>query len=263
MSTLPPVLSKPRTADKFCFLMPHARWRFPNCRQASNGAIWEYIVSRKWAKHLWQVCAPGLERNFAPIETLNVRRHNLPSQMTPFIGREAQLADCVALLRHLQTRLLTICGFGGMGKTRTALQIAELCYDDFKDGVWWVPLENDTTADQMIRRIIDQLHIHLQPEPSIQEQIWDFFRDRQLLLVLDNTEQIQPEGAATVIYGLLNAAPQVKCLVTTRHSLNLSAERLVELKPMSDEEAETLFLERARSRRADYAISLRTPKSSP
>lgn len=206
-------------------------------------------------EHFWQVCHPALREEFATLNTLPPTRHNLPLPQTPFVGREAEVLSCIELLRQPSTRLLTLLAFGGMGKTRTALQIAELCFDDFKDGVWWVSLENATTGEEMIARIAEQLRVHLQPQPSVREQVWEFHRDRQLLLVLDNLEQIQGDEAAQVIHGLLNAGPRVKCLVTSRRALNMAAERVFELQPLPISDAETLFAQRASARKSSFALN--------
>ncbi|BCM88444.1 putative HTH-type transcriptional regulator [Abditibacteriota bacterium] len=180
---------------------------------------------------------------------------NVPQSFTPFIGRVEQLQEWSALLLQPTTRLITIAGFGGMGKTRTALEIARRCRDDFGDGVWWVTLETATTGEEMIHRIAEQLRLHLKPQPTVREQLWDFHRDRDLLLVLDNLEQIRGTEASEVVQGLLNAGARVKCLVTSRRSLEISAEQLVELEPMPFRDAEALFVERARARKANFALT--------
>lgn len=203
-------------------------------------------------ERLWQLCHPSLLSDFAPIVTLSPEKHNLPAPLTPFLGREQQLEDWISLLRQSSTRFLTIVGFGGMGKTRVALQIAELCVDDFRDGVWWVPLENVISGEEMIQRIAEQLIKNLKPQPTVREQLWNFHRDRELLLVLDNMEQIERRDAAQVIMALLNAAPGLKILATSRRSLEIAPERLVELEPFSASEAESLFLERAQARKANF-----------
>lgn len=206
-------------------------------------------------ERLWQVTAPGLLDEFRPVNTMTARRHNLPLPLTPFLGREKEWQECKATLLEPETRLLTITGFGGMGKTRLAQRIAEECYDDFADGVWWVPLENAVTGDDMVQRIAEQLVKNLKPQPSVREQLWNFYRDRELLLVLDNLEQIPPSEVAQVLIGLLNAGSRVKILATSRRSLEIAPERVVELEPFAASEAESLFIERARARKASFVPS--------
>jgi predicted ATPase/class 3 adenylate cyclase len=200
---------------------------------------------------LWQVCHPRLPRDFPPLRTLDQRRHNLPLPMTPFIGRAEELLEWGAVLRDRAHRIVTLAGFGGLGKTRTALQLAELCLDQFPGGAWWVALEEARTADAMVERIAHSLHLALQPHPSAAEQLRDYLRERDLLLVLDNTEQIQE--AAAVVQDLVRAAPRLTILVTTRRPLALAAEQVIEIHPLPATDAERLFMERARARRADFA----------
>lgn len=206
-------------------------------------------------ERIWQILHPDLPHSFPALKTLNPERHNLPLPHTQYIGHTDEVGEWIQLLRAPTTRLVTFHGFGGIGKTRTALHIAELCIEDFADGVWWIPLHNVTTGDEMVQRIAEQLRLHLQPQPTVREQVWNFHRDRQLLLVLDNLEQIQGDEAAEVVYGLLGAGPRVKILVTSRRSLNLAAERLIELDPLALAEAEALFVERARARKASFALT--------
>lgn len=203
-------------------------------------------------ERLWQIRHLDLPLDFPPLKTLNPTRHNLPVPATPFIGRESEIEQWLPILRG-NTRLLTILGFGGLGKTRLALQLAELCADDFADGVWWVELETAHNSDDMVARIADALRVNLQPQPTVREQLWNFHRGRHLLLALDNLEQIP--DAAIVVKELLKAAPHLKILVTTRLPLELADERRVEIRPLPSSDAQTLFAQRARARQADFEIT--------
>ncbi len=208
-------------------------------------------------EHIFEVRHPDLPDDFPPLRTLRPERHNLPLISTPLIGRTQEVKMWCALLRQLTTRLLTLLGFGGMGKTRCALQLSELCLsdfpEDFPEGVWWVELEETRSGEEMVNRMASRLPLALQPQPSVREQLWNFLRDRQLLLVLDNTEQ-NPD-ATQVIHELLNVAPSVKCIVTTRRALELQVERVVDVPPLPPSDAERLFVERARARKVDFALT--------
>lgn len=200
---------------------------------------------------LWQVLHPQLPHEFLAPHTLNSRRHNLPLAPTPLIGREQEVTAWGGLLRRRGVRMVTVVSFGGMGKSRTALQVGELAADDFRDGVWWVALDQARSGTEMVQRICSSLRMDLQPIPTAEEQLLNFLQDRELLLILDNTEQI-PE-AATVAQRLVETAPDLKLLVTTRRSLDLPAEHVVELGPLPLPDARELFVERARSRHAAFA----------
>jgi predicted ATPase/class 3 adenylate cyclase len=210
----------------------------------------EHRLKGVGSERLWQVGHPDLPREFPPLNTLDRERHNLPLPLTPFIGRKETVEQCVAILRDPGTRLLSLVGFGGMGKTRTALQVAELCAGELPDGVWWVEAEEALNGEGLIQRIAYHLRLHLQPQPSVREQLWSFLREREMLLVLDNTEQIP--DAAQVLGDLLMAAPRVRCLVTTRRALEIRSERAFEILPLPPEEAQSLLVERARSRQATF-----------
>lgn len=208
-------------------------------------------------EQLWQVQAPDLMLEFPPLKTLRAQSHNLPLPTTPFVGREAEIAAWCDLLLQPTTRLLSLVGFGGMGKTRAALQMAEICAQDyadrFPDGVWWVELEEAREAEAMLQRIATQLQLRLEPQPGVREQLVNHLHQRQLLLVLDNAEQIA--NAGLTVLELLNAAANVKCLLTTRRPLGLRIERLVEVPQLPVADAQALFVERAQARQADFAIT--------
>ncbi len=209
-------------------------------------------------ENLWQVLHPELPADFPPLRTLNPERHNLPLPPTAFIGRETQIAEWRALLTGKTggapgSRLVTLKGFGGMGKTRSALEIAEGCVETFPDGVWWIALDAAFTPDDLFAELARSLHLSLLPQPSVREQALQFLRERRCLLVLDNLEQMP--DAATAVQTILQGAPHVACLVTTRSALGLRAERVIEVPPLPKDDAERLFLDFARARRADFAIT--------
>ncbi|HLK57136.1 MAG TPA: tetratricopeptide repeat protein [Chthonomonadaceae bacterium] len=182
----------------------------------------------------------------APSEPLG----NLPIPMTPFIGREAELTEWRNLLLSPKTRVLTLLGFGGMGKTRSALELAGRCEQAFPQGVWWFELEEAHTGAEMLQRIALDLGVSLKPQPSVKEQLIAHLHDRQALLALDNTEQIPDAGVA--LNPLVQAAPHIKWLVTSRRALEIAAEQVIEIPPLSQEEAEALFIERVQARQAAF-----------
>ena len=144
--------------------------------------------------------------------------HNLPRLPTSFVGREAQLASWYERLSQPETRVLTLLGLGGTGKTRSALQLARRCLEagDFPDGIWYISLEEAKAAEEIMYAIAATLALPPQPQMPVPAQVCTYLREREMLLVLDNTEQIA--DAARVVYALMDA-PGVKCLVTSRRAL--------------------------------------------
>jgi len=201
---------------------------------------------------LFQVNHPDLPDRFPPLRTLSGTRHNLPQPGTAFIGREKEIAKWSEMLASPDTRLLTLIGFGGQGKTRLALQIGETVLNQFADGVWWIELEEARTSEAMVARIAHELRIHLQPQPTVREQLINFHKERELLLILDNTEQIPDAGK--VVTDLLAAGPRVKVLVTTRRALEIRQERLAQVPPLPISDASALFAARAAARNPEFAL---------
>jgi len=149
-------------------------------------------------------------------------RHNLPKQTTPFIGREQELADLARLLADPDNRLITLLGPGGSGKTRLALESARTQLSNFENGVTFVPLVSLRSAEDIIPTIAETVGFQFFEQMEPGEQLSDFFREKQTLLVLDNFEHLL-DGAA-LVSDILRAAPGVKVLATSREKLNLQEE---------------------------------------
>ena len=157
--------------------------------------------------------------------------HNLPTQLTPFIGRVREVSDLSRLLTLPGTRLVTILAPGGMGKTRLALASAELALRHFTDGVHFVPLAPLTSVDQLVPAMVEHLGLHnFQDNRPPKQQLLDFLRAKQALVVLDNFEHLL-EGASLVT-DILRAAPEVKVIATSRERLNLEEETVFTLTGM-------------------------------
>jgi predicted ATPase len=162
-------------------------------------------------------------------------KHNLPAQPTPFIGRAKQIAAIKELLLRTDTHLVTLMGPGGTGKTRLSLQVAQEMLDQFPNGVYFVPLADDTDANQFISRVAQQLEVREGGRPLL-ENVKDYLRDKRMLLVLDNFEQLV--SAAPVVAELLAAAPQLKIITSSRIALNLHGERGYLVPPLELPQAE-------------------------
>ncbi len=218
-------------------------------------------------EHLYQLVVEGLPADFPPLRTLDSRPNNLPLAPTPFVGREREVAQVVALLRHADVRLLTLTGPGGTGKTRLGQRVAAELLDDFPDGVWFVDLAPITDPALVAATIARVLGVQEGADQPLVASLIEQLREKRLLLVLDNFEQVV--GAALQVAEVLAACPGLKVLVTSRVALRLSREheypvpplalpdprRLPPLDRLSQYEAVRLFIERAQAVKPDFAVT--------
>jgi predicted ATPase/DNA-binding SARP family transcriptional activator len=167
----------------------------------------------------------------------------LPVPTTPLVGRVRELAEIAALLRSADTRILTLTGAGGNGKTRLALAVAEQALTEYRDGAWFVALAEVADADLLASTIAQALGLAEQPDWTPEQSLGAWLQERELLLLLDNMEQLT-EGA-DLLATLVSACPTVTFLVTSREPLYLSAERQYEVPALESEEAVALFSSRA------------------
>ena len=145
---------------------------------------------------------------------------NLPAEPTPFVGRRD---DLVQIKRHLGgTRLLTLTGPGGIGKTRLALKAAQEAAEDLDDGVFFVSLAPIRSIEPIIQTIAEAVKFPLATHEEPQHQLLRYLRKRQLLLVMDNFEHLL--HGVDIVSEILQAAPAVKILATSREKLNLQSE---------------------------------------
>jgi predicted ATPase len=172
-------------------------------------------------ERLAQLVIEGVPGDFPPPRSLDARPNNLPTQLTTFVGREKELGEAVALLGS--TRLLTLTGPGGTGKTRLSLQVAAAAADEFPDGVWFVPLEPVREPALVIPTVARALGVADSRNRAAIEVLADHIGERRMLLVLDNFEQVV--GAGSDVAELLRRCANTTCLVTTRITLRVSGEQ--------------------------------------
>lgn len=156
-------------------------------------------------------------------------RHNLGSERTPFIGREAVLADAQALLAA--GVLLTLIGIGGCGKTRLARRLAEPELERFADGVWWIDLAPLDRAEQLVPAVAQAVGCPLHGKAAPLEALARALRPRRMLLVLDNCEHLV-DAACTMLDALFDAAPGLRVVATSREALGLRGELILPVKPL-------------------------------
>jgi predicted ATPase len=171
---------------------------------------------------------------------------HLPAQPTPFIGRQAEVTAVLELLEGQGTRLLTLTGPGGAGKTRLSIEAASRLADRFPDGVWFVGLAALRDPELVVPTIATTLGLHEGFGSDLAETLGRFLRERRVLLVVDNLEQLLPE-AAPVLGDLLDAAPELRMLASSREPLGIRAERLYSVAELTDADAAALFSDRARA----------------
>ena len=172
-------------------------------------------------ERLSQLEAAGLPVDFPPIRSLDRRPNNLPTQLTSFVGRDRDLAATQLLLDA--SRLLTLTGPGGIGKTRLALQLAAAAADGYPDGVWFVPLEPLREAELVPGAIAHVVGLADSGVRPAAELLVEHLAARTCLLVLDNFEQVI--AAAPLVAQLLRACPDLTVVATSRGALHVSGEQ--------------------------------------
>ena len=164
-------------------------------------------------------------------EMRSLPQSSLPAPLTPLVGREQEIAAVCALLWRPEVRLVTLTGTGGVGKTRLALGVAAAVNADFADGICFVALAPLIDPGLVLSTIAQALGVQEQGSRPLLEGLQDHLREKQLLLLLDNFEQVV--SAAPVVAELLVAAPRLRVLVTSRTSLHLSGEHEFVVPPLA------------------------------
>lgn len=190
--------------------------------------------------------------------------HNLPPSPTSFVGREAELGELTDLLADTNCRLVTLVGPGGIGKTRLALQVAADHVGAFAHGVYFVPLTPISSTEFFLPALADALSFSFQSQQDPKEQLLNYLREKELLVVLDSLEHILEVGELLV--EILRHAPDVVLLATSRERLNLQEEWVYEIEGLTYPEGETtneleiysaidLFQQRASQANRHFALS--------
>jgi predicted ATPase/class 3 adenylate cyclase len=216
-------------------------------------------------EHLFQLVIPGLPNDFPAPRSLEARPNNLPLELTSFIGRKREIEEVRRALE--ESRLVTLTGPGGTGKTRLGLQVGAELLDRFEHGVFFVGLAPVYDPDLLSSTIARALGVSEVGARPIMDTLKEYLRDRELLLILDNFEQIA--GAAPTLVELLKAGPRLRLLVTSRAVLHVSGEaeyqvpplelpdyrQLPPLEVLSQYEAVILFIQRAQAVRPGFTVT--------
>lgn len=188
----------------------------------------------------------------------------LPGNLTPFIGRQADLDAMLDLFQDPSVRLVTILGVGGVGKTRFALELAGILRDQFQNGAVFIPLAQLGTAAELLPALAEKLGVQLPPGGDLLQAVQDYLANQDMLLVLDNFEHLL--DGAILIQDLLAAGAQVRVLVTSREKLSLECENLYRLQGlalpptdspqnMKEFDAVRLFLQKAKQARPGFSLN--------
>jgi predicted ATPase/class 3 adenylate cyclase len=180
---------------------------------------------------IFQLLGPGLHSDFPPLRTLDVHPNNLPLQSTPLIGRDGETAAVIERLRVPGTRLVTLTGPAGTGKTRLGLQVAAELLEEFPDGVFFIDLAPISDPDRVLSAIARTLGVREEGERPPLAMVCLHLRDRRTLLLLDNFEQVV-DGAGAVAE-LIATVAGVQVLATSRIPLRLRGEREFPVEPLS------------------------------
>ncbi len=217
-------------------------------------------------EHVYQLVHPEIEQDFPALRSLEATPNNLPQQVTSFIGRERELSNAKDLLG--KTRLLTLLGMGGLGKTRLSLQIAADLMENFPDGVWFVdlaPIRDPALVPSVAAQV---LAVRDEPGRPLVETLAAHVKDRKLLVVLDNCEHLVA-ACAHLANALLRSAPDVRILATSREALHIPGEQTYPVLPLAvpgrkaapqdllRSEAVQLFVERARLQVPNFEVTAR------
>src|SRR6202050_4476798 len=214
-------------------------------------------------EQVYQLCHADLGDDFPALRSLSALPNNLPVQLTSFVGREAEIAEVRELLRR--SRLLTLTGAGGSGKTRLPLQVAAETLDDHPDGVWWVDLAPISDSALVASEVAGALSIREFPSQPVIDTLTAQLAERRCLIALDNCEHLLG-ACAELAATLLEACPGVVILATSRESIGVEGEQSWRVPSLQVPEAELaraalaeveaiqLFCDRARQVRPNFRL---------
>ena len=194
-------------------------------------------------ERIYQLAAPGLAEWFPPLKSLGAAT-SLPVPATALVGRDEEIERLGAVLARPGMRLVTLTGAGGIGKTRLAVQVAAELPDEFPDGLWWVGLAPVGCGEEVLGAIAQVLGVREGEGAGLERTLLARLDGRRMLIVLDNAEHLLPD-VADVVVRLLAASDRLVVLATSRERLQLSAEHVYPVPPLSAADAVVLLQERA------------------
>jgi predicted ATPase/class 3 adenylate cyclase len=212
-----------------------------------------YLRDLRDPEHIWQFCIADLSAAFPPLKTIPQHSHNLPQQLTSFVGREKVIADVKRLLS--ENRLLTLTGSGGSGKTRLALKVGADIADEPDSPVWLVELASLSDPSLVVQTVAGILGVREEPGRTLLQCLLDSLVPRKLLLILDNCEHLV-DTCAQLVAALLRGCPQVRVLATSQEVLGVPGERSLRLPTLSVPDLDKLHSQRSAPLNGEEVVSL-------
>jgi predicted ATPase/DNA-binding CsgD family transcriptional regulator len=194
------------------------------------------------ADRVYELRTTGFDRDFPPLRSLEALTHNLPIQLTSFVGRTDELIAVERLIGS--ERLVTLTGAGGAGKTRLAAQAAAELADHWADGVWWVDLGSATDPALVAELTASTIGVMVEPVGGPRRALSLQLRDRRVLVCLDNCEHLL-EASAELVDTMLRTCPEISVLATSREPLGVAGEMVWRVPSLQEDEAVALFVDRA------------------
>jgi predicted ATPase/class 3 adenylate cyclase len=210
------------------------------------------LKSLAQADRLWQLVAPDLATEFPPLKSLTTVPNNLPLQLTSFVGREKEIAEITGLLNS--TRLVTLTGSGGTGKTRLAQEVGAEELSSFANGVWLIELAPLSDPAQIIPALAQVFGLQELPFNPLANLVLDYLRDKKILLLLDNCEHLI-EACARHADDLLHRCAGLKILASSREALGIAGEVAYRIPSLADSESTQLFVDRARAANSNFKLT--------
>ena len=203
-------------------------------------------------QHIYQLSSPQLPADFPPLNTLQGLQHNLPTQLTSFIGREKEIAEIKRLLHS--TRLVTLTGSGGTGKTRLSQEVGAQELTNFPRGVWLIELAPLTDPSQIIPTMAQVLGLQELPFNSLKNLVIDYLREKKLLLLLDNCEHLI-EACAHLADEFLHHCMGLKILASSREALGIAGEVVYHTPSLAVSDSTQLFVDRANAVNSNFRLT--------
>jgi len=216
------------------------------------------------AQQVYQLVHPDLNEVFPDLNSLSYLANNLPAQTTSFVGRESDIELATNLLNT--SRMVTLTGIGGTGKTRLSLQVAANLIEQYADGVWFVELASVSDPSRVSNTLAEVLNVSEMPGQSTITSLKDFLQNKNMLVVLDNCEHVL-DACADVATNLLKSCPNVQILASSREELGVRGETVCAIAPLPLPEQQTdvdtllnipsveLFIERARLAKPNFDLT--------